>query len=84
MWLSPTPIGIGTGECGGDCYFELPRIPLLSSWVNRAKRRSEVTLLQTSEDSMRLALGCWHRTELRHSIGSHVQVPKSMLQRLQH
>jgi len=34
MWLSPTPIGIGTGECGGDCYRELLRIPLFSTQYN--------------------------------------------------
>jgi hypothetical protein len=26
MWPYLTRIGLGTGECGGDCYRELPRI----------------------------------------------------------
>jgi hypothetical protein len=30
----PTPIGIGTGECGGDCYGELPRILIPRTSVN--------------------------------------------------
>src|SRR5215211_5152262 len=29
MWLYPVPIGIGTELSGGDCYRELPRIPIL-------------------------------------------------------
>jgi len=33
MRLYPTRIAVGTGECGGDCYRELPRILLLGiSW----------------------------------------------------
>src|SRR5215213_1977864 len=35
MWLSPTPIGIGVGLCGGDCYRELRRISLPRTRVNR-------------------------------------------------
>jgi hypothetical protein len=37
MWLYPTRIGIRTGECGGDCYRELPRILLPRTPVNRAQ-----------------------------------------------
>src|SRR5829696_8096345 len=29
--LCPTCIGLGTGPCRGDCYRELPRIPLMGS-----------------------------------------------------
>src|SRR5215211_300296 len=38
------PIGVGLGPHGGDCYGELPRMPLLGTWVNRGQdltRRSE-------------------------------------------
>src|SRR5215208_467002 len=35
MWLYPVPIGIGTELSGGDCYRELPRIPLPRTSVNR-------------------------------------------------
>jgi hypothetical protein len=35
MRLSPVPIGIGMGVCGGACYRELPRIPILGTKVNR-------------------------------------------------
>jgi hypothetical protein len=35
MRLSPVPIGIRMRVCGGDCYCELPRIPLLRRWVNK-------------------------------------------------
>jgi hypothetical protein len=31
MRLSPVPIGIGMGVCGGACYRELPRISLLET-----------------------------------------------------
>jgi hypothetical protein len=37
MRLSPVPIGIGMGVCGGDCYLELPRIYLLRTRVNKPK-----------------------------------------------
>jgi hypothetical protein len=39
MWLYPVPIGIGTELSGGDCYRELPRIPILRRWVNKGKKR---------------------------------------------
>jgi hypothetical protein len=40
MWLSGVPIGIGMGVCGGDCYLELPRIPIPRTSVNEARKRS--------------------------------------------
>jgi hypothetical protein len=39
MRLSPGPIGIGMGVCGGDCYRELPRIPQ-SELLRTASQRS--------------------------------------------
>ena len=39
MWLSPTPIPLGAGPRGGDCYHELPRIPLLRTTVNKGKKK---------------------------------------------
>ena len=39
MWLSRTPICIGTGECGGDCYRELRRILIPRTSVNKGKKK---------------------------------------------
>jgi hypothetical protein len=39
MWLSGVPIGIGMGVCGGDCYRELPRIPIPRTPVNKDIRK---------------------------------------------
>src|SRR5215216_5344400 len=36
--LCPTRIGLGTGPRGGDCYRELPRIPLPRTPVNKGKK----------------------------------------------
>jgi hypothetical protein len=44
MWLSGIPIGIGMGVCGGDCYLELPRIPILRTPVNKGKSKDRDAL----------------------------------------
>ena len=40
MRLSPVPIGIGMGVCGGACYRELPRILLPRTPVNKGEEAS--------------------------------------------
>jgi len=44
MWLSGVPIGIGMGVCGGDCYLELPRIPIPRTTVNKGKSKDRDAL----------------------------------------
>src|SRR5215213_9071154 len=54
MWLYPVPIGIETELRGGDCYRELPRIPIPRTTVNKGKRKGWVlrnpALLITASD----------------------------------
>ena len=38
MWLSPTPIPLGAGLSEGDCYIELPRIPIPRTPVNKGNK----------------------------------------------
>ena len=44
MWLSGVPMGIGMGVCGGDCYRELPRIPIPRTPVNKGKSKDRDAL----------------------------------------
>jgi hypothetical protein len=46
MRLFPVPIGIGMGACGGACYRELPRIPLMRTSSTEIPL---IGLLRTSE-----------------------------------
>src|SRR5215213_3432797 len=40
---------LGWGGEGGDCYCELPRIPLPRRWVNRGAMRKCLTLMNSAE-----------------------------------
>src|SRR5215217_5841669 len=45
MWLSGVPMGIGMGVCGGDCYRELPRIPIPRTRVNKGIKKGRSSYL---------------------------------------
>jgi hypothetical protein len=65
MWLYPVPIGIGTELSGGDCYRELPRIPILRRWVNKGKKRKGGGLASPTISAQALLSG-----SLSHSLGT--------------
>jgi len=49
MWLYPVPIGIGTELSGGDCYRELPRIPIPRNTVNKGKKEGPELLFESPD-----------------------------------